>query len=1037
MNLLDRNQNARDQFANEQNPGTEPMPAELQETQQQSDRELMIDVHFVMDKMLSELSNEEHAVIKTKNVQATTENQTEIEQERCHDKFGLENVQTSASESSDDNIPLIQLQKKIIREGKRKQNQVAISNMSDDDNDENSDVDANYVPSFDSSSSTDEYQTPVIEKRRRKWVRKRIRPLKRERNRKEQKRTKKIRSDSDATTHEDQDIQKALQNSKKDSQLNTLLRQFAEKRIDNLLTSNGLKRKQIEPDGNCFFNSIIHQVNTETSVTELRTRLCRHLREHEQHYIGYMTRTQTKDGKSIPKNYHKLVEELGKDGIWDTDMSDVLPLATANVLGKHITIYTSRLHCPIINVSPDIGEHSEVNDDIKIAYLAVSGFEHYDSCIRCRNEKDGKCSQPISEKDGQSKTQPHNGAKTPTKKTHVSDKSATPRKKADYVSPIKITHSRKKTPNVQRWKKNIRKAKRNTGKSYISDSTNKVVASKNVLQATCNNCKNKCLQKVSEDVRKQINNSYYEETMTYERKRDFICQHIDVTACSNRYGRKRKQQSRKFYLTVDSKRVQVCKSFFLKTLNIGKKVIECALKRKFHGSFDGTDQRGKHPPANKTNDAAIQYIKHHIESFPRVESHYTRKTTSRQFLSQGLSIRKMYELYKAKCQEDNKASVSEKVYRNVFCNDFNLSFHKPKKDMCQVCNTFNEKNKTGHVSDIDQLNYNEHIRRKEESRIEKENDKKKAKSDTSTYVATFDLQAVLQTPCSNVSQTYYKRKLNSFNLTVYSLADSKGTCYVWNETHGQRGSSEIGTCIMTHLNSLPANVQHVILYSDCCSGQNRNQYLAAGLLNIISRNPNIQVIEQKFLESGHTQMECDSMHAAIEHAKKQTSLYIPEQWDTIFQMARRNNPYSVVPLRYDNFYDLKKYAKDNFKNFKTTSEGTKVNWLKVKVLKVEKSHPDQIQIKYNFGNNDFLCINAKRAQRGRPETADKIPMKYKEKLPISVAKKNDLLSLCKGYVIPEVYWPYYESLPTNKKVVDRLSCADALDCEDSDTDEEF
>lgn len=154
--------------------------------------------------------------------------------------------------------------------------------------------------------------------------------------------------------------------------------------------------------------------------------------------------------------------------------------------------------------------------------------------------------------------------------------------------------------------------------------------------------------------------------------------------------------------------------------------------------------------------------------------------------------------------------------------------------MYQICNTFNKKKQTGKISESDEVIYNEHLKRKEESRIEKENDKKKAKHDKGIFVATFDLQAVLQTPCSNVSQTYYKRKLNSYNLTVYSLANSKGTCYIWNETHGQRGPSEIGTCIMTHLNSLPSNIKQVILYSDCCSGQNRNQYLAAGLLNTVS-----------------------------------------------------------------------------------------------------------------------------------------------------------------------------------------------------------
>ena len=124
----------------------------------------------------------------------------------------------------------------------------------------------------------------------------------------------------------------------------------------------------------------------------------------------------------------------------------------------------------------------------------------------------------------------------------------------------------------------------------------------------------------------------------------------------------------------------------------------------------------------------------------------------------------------------------------------------------------------------DEDNFKAHINRKDRAGHEKEKDKQTAKEDNFHFVATFDLEAVLSTPCSTVGQVYYKRKLNCYNLTFFSLADKKGTCYIWDETHGQRGSSEIGTCVITHIMSLPSVVQHVILYSDCCSGQNRNQY---------------------------------------------------------------------------------------------------------------------------------------------------------------------------------------------------------------------
>ena len=77
---------------------------------------------------------------------------------------------------------------------------------------------------------------------------------------------------------------------------------------------------------------------------------------------------------------------------------------------------------------------------------------------------------------------------------------------------------------------------------------------------------------------------------------------------------------------------------------------------------------------------------------------------------------------------------------------------------------------------------------------------------------TFDMEAVLPTPCSNVSQVYYKRKLSCYKCSVYSLGDGKGYCYLWNESEGQRGSCEIGTCLGMYIKSMPPSVKHVCLF---------------------------------------------------------------------------------------------------------------------------------------------------------------------------------------------------------------------------------
>jgi hypothetical protein len=388
----------------------------------------------------------------------------------------------------------------------------------------------------------------------------------------------------------------------------------------------------------------------------------------------------------MSEKYDKMILDLMQDGIWNVEMADFLPLATANLLQRNITIYSSRLHNPVINIMPDIdrGTRPGGQVDIKLAYLAVRGREHYDACIRKRARESTQVTERQEIPDGA--REPRHLPNTPEKPSVSVNECATPRKAAEYVSPKKVKSTRKRVRNIHKWKKTIRKQKRNTGQAYMSAAkSKKLVASKQVQPSNCRNCKNKCTETIKEETRQEIFNFYYNESMTFERKHDFICQHVELRPTSKRYGRSRKHESRSFYLPVGTGKIRVCKQFFLRTLAIGDKLVRCTLAKKGHGTYTGTDQRGKHIPGNKTDDARLKHVKEHIESFPVVESHYRRKSTSRQFLAQELSVRKMYDLYQLRCQTDGVKHVSEKIYRDVFCKEFNLSFHKPKKDACQTC----------------------------------------------------------------------------------------------------------------------------------------------------------------------------------------------------------------------------------------------------------------------------------------------------------------------------------------------------------------
>lgn len=47
----------------------------------------------------------------------------------------------------------------------------------------------------------------------------------------------------------------------------------------------------------------------------------------------------------------------------------------------------------------------------------------------------------------------------------------------------------------------------------------------------------------------------------------------------------------------------------------------------------------------------------------------------------------MYNLYKEKCLEEDKIPVKKSMYHHIFATKFNLGFHIPKTDRCDLCKT--------------------------------------------------------------------------------------------------------------------------------------------------------------------------------------------------------------------------------------------------------------------------------------------------------------------------------------------------------------
>lgn len=138
-----------------------------------------------------------------------------------------------------------------------------------------------------------------------------------------------------------------------------------------------------------------------------------------------------------------------------------------------------------------------------------------------------------------------------------------------------------------------------------------------------------------------------------------------------------------FHLTNQNEKIRVCKTFFLSTLNIGHAPVDDALKHNIGGAFSKPSQ--SIVPHNKTSDAQLQVIRDHIDKIPKMDSHYCRAHTRRQYIEPGLTITKLYEHYVDECNQNTIKPVSAFMYRQVFCKKFNISEFKPRKDQCQEC----------------------------------------------------------------------------------------------------------------------------------------------------------------------------------------------------------------------------------------------------------------------------------------------------------------------------------------------------------------
>ncbi|CAG9827718.1 unnamed protein product [Diabrotica balteata] len=357
-----------------------------------------------------------------------------------------------------------------------------------------------------------------------------------------------------------------------------------------------------------------------------------------------------------------------------------------------------------------------------------------------------------------------------------------------------IVKKRRKCRHVDKndWKREENKRKRELGSEFFGKKkegnkwTYDLKRPRKSLAETCNckfdpnTSKLKC-RAFSEEHRNNIFDSFWKKTWDEKKLTvNLLTQRVNTSRARNRKNEETSQRacSYNYYLEKNGLKLRVCKNLFSNTLGLKPWTIHNWLKA-YHISTENNEDIKKTINENTTGlektrkCSQRQHLQDFFKSLAKVESHYCRSSSSKQYLEPiWKSKSELYTLYKETwCSKFNESPMSIAYFCHMF-EDLNLSLFKPKKDECDVCISFKSKN-------ITEEEYHQHIQKKDEARHEKELDKQSNNS-----VFTMDLQSVLLCPKSNAGSLYFKTKLIVHNFTVYDLKTKAGYCNIWHEGEG-------------------------------------------------------------------------------------------------------------------------------------------------------------------------------------------------------------------------------------------------------------
>ena len=326
----------------------------------------------------------------------------------------------------------------------------------------------------------------------------------------------------------------------------------------------------------------------------------------------------------------------------------------------------------------------------------------------------------------------------------------------------------------------------------------------------------------------------------------------------------------------------------------------------------------------------------------------------------------------------------------------------PKSDTCSTCDTLKIR-----------IDSEEDEEKKSQLRLEQELHHRKAKAFQDYMkeqgeqakageisVLAFDLQQSFPTPKLSCGPACYKRKIWTLNEGVHNLGTDTGYMYVWSEDEGNRGSDEVGSILLNHLQSMDTK-EDLVVFSDNCKGQNKNWTIMALWFHLV-KEKKFRSITHVFVVTGHTHLPCDRDFGLIEKAsRRKEHVYSPEEWITIIGSIK------IFQVKTMSNSDFKQISLLPIRRSAKTTEGRKVEFSKAQIFRFDEMHPGKMLMKTCL-SGCFEEVFIEPMTRTLRLGTDGLPAKYSETLKLKSAKLRDVKSLLP--FVPPVHHAFYNNL---------------------------